>query len=92
MFDALELAAHIAGLDIDSDPDVFEVEEVLLDRHDVDFDTFERMVKLLIPYTHPIQSPLSGTSYHALGYADGKGWLALCKTPAAIAKAKGDDE
>lgn len=60
--DYYELAAELLGLDIDS-TNYYEIEYKFYDKYNIDLADFVELVKDLIKFTNPWQSPLSGGAY-----------------------------
>ena len=72
MYDVEELARAITKTDQLDDP-----EENLLDCYGLTLDQFSELVDDLLPYTFPLQHPLSNTYHHSFGRRDGTGWVAI---------------
>ena len=73
-YDVEELAADILGLEDWGD---CMIDDTLWDRYEASFEDFEKVVNMIIDYTPTVQSPLTGTLYHAFV----KNGVALVKKP-----------
>lgn len=60
--DYCELAAELLGLDVDS-TNYHEIEYKFYEKYNIDLADFIELVKDLIEFTNPWQSPLSGEIY-----------------------------
>lgn len=81
-FDVEELAAFLCGLmndDHDYDADTSEVETALYDQYDIDFETFEKLVRVLLPLADVMTSELSGERYRCFAITKGNLGYAMCK-------------
>ena len=61
-----ELAAHI--LEVDVDENWWQLDELLVDRFDIDLDIFEQLTKKLLPLCNVAKGTLSDNVY--CGFAD----------------------
>ena len=83
VIDAMELAARMCELreaDVTDD----DVAAALDERYGVDPDTFEQIVRDLLPFTPTLLSPLSNTCYHVLGWHDDRAFYAIVKAPSSL--------
>ena len=60
--DYCELAAELLGLDVDS-TNYYEIEFKFYEKYNIDLADFVELVKDLVKFTNPWQSPLSGELY-----------------------------
>ena len=86
IWDAEELAAMIlANGDEDEAEEILEkddIEQLMYDKLDMDFDTFVKTVELLLPYTYPLKSPLTDRRMHTFGVLDKNGYRAIVQEEA----------
>ena len=82
MADAIEVAAHIFGIDPDDDDIDETVEDALYERWGIDADTFANIAAALLKLTPVLQSPLSEKRAHVFGWQDGVAFVALMKLEA----------
>ena len=67
--DYCELAAELLGLDVDS-TNYYEIEYKFYNKYNIDLADFIELVKDLIKFTNPWQSPLSGEIYQGFVVKD----------------------
>ena len=75
--EAEELAARVLGLDPDA-ADSSDIEEKLIDRFDINLDTFQQVADALIPFTVKATTALGGVVCQ--GYVHGNAFI--CKREA----------
>lgn len=68
--DYCELAAELLGLDVDS-TNYYEIEYKFYDKYNIDLADFIELIKDLVKFTNPWQSPLSGELYQGFVVKEG---------------------
>lgn len=68
-----ELAAYILGVDVDEKWD--ELDDLLIERYDVDMGILNRLVKELLPLIEVAKSPLTGTIFAGFAAREKGLWL-----------------
>jgi hypothetical protein len=74
-----DIAALVAELAQIDDYEASDIEDWLIEKFDIDFDTFKGIVELLVEHTPAIQAGLTQRYYNAFVSKDGP--YALVKTP-----------
>lgn len=69
-FELEELAAHLCGLNYD-DVEYNEIEQALFDKFNIDYDSFQNLIELLVPMIDVGTSPLTGTRYKGFSKIEG---------------------
>ncbi|MDA8361967.1 MAG: hypothetical protein M0Z44_08270 [Gammaproteobacteria bacterium] len=79
IWDYEELVRHLCG--IPEDDETADLDSACLEKFEVDFPQFCKIVETLMPLTAVGQSPLTGNTYQ--GFANGNRWLAKRVIPEA---------
>lgn len=74
-FNVEELAAHIIGHEIETDEQYDELEEKLIEKLNIDMDTFYDIVSKLVPLIDVGTSPLTQTRYKGFADTENQRWL-----------------
>lgn len=76
--DALELAAHLLGIDEDADDLDEQVEEKIYERYEIEFHNFRVLVSELLPMCDVGQSPITKEMFRGFSIREEKygRWLA----------------
>ena len=61
-YDVEDLAALVLGLE--DGTEIETVEQVMWDKLEISMESFQKIVEVLMPFTIPSKSPLTGTIYH----------------------------
>lgn len=77
MIHNLELAMHLSGVE---DDNVFDaIQESIMEKYDIDIDSFDRLINDLLPMCMASPSELTGTVYQVFADIKGKGGIWLSK-------------
>jgi hypothetical protein len=68
-----ELAAHLLGVDTDDEWE--NLDELLVDKFNIDMDSFDMVVGKLVPLIEMDESPLTGDLYKGFADRDNGLWL-----------------
>ena len=79
MIQHFELAIHIS--DIDDENDFDSIQEAILEKYDIDIDSFDNLINDLLPLCMASPSPLTGQLYQGFADIKNKGgvWLSKIK-------------
>ena len=83
MDDFIDLAALFCGQPYD-DYDAFQVEDQLVEDHQIDLATFSEIAAKLLRFTMPVKGALTGDPFHVFGFQDNDAFLSVVKTKATI--------